>query len=76
MLIFDITHRNYKILETYGKVCRPSLFCGKMHCVKYRNFTEFLGLEILPKGTVSVEFLANRKTYTLRNEANLGYFTQ
>ena len=27
------------------------------HCVKYRNFTKFLGVEILSKDTVFLEFL-------------------
>ena len=29
------------------------------HCVKYRSFTEFPGVEILQEGAVSAEFWAN-----------------
>ena len=30
ILTFGITQRNWEIFKTYGKVCRPSLLCGKM----------------------------------------------
>ena len=30
-----------------------------IHCVKYRNFTQFSGVDILWKGTVHAEFCVN-----------------
>ena len=33
---------------------------NKRHCIKYRNFNKFPGVEILWKGIVSAEFRANR----------------
>ena len=40
------------------------IFC-QCHCVKYRNFTEFPGTEILWKGTVSAEFRATLRKLCL-----------
>ena len=30
ILTFDVTESYQKVFKSYGKVCRPSLFCGKM----------------------------------------------
>ena len=49
--------------------CQSNVSIGSIfeHYVKYRNFTHFLGVEILWKGTVSAEFRANRKISTTGN---------
>ena len=40
-LIPDKTQRNKKIFNSYGKVCRPSLFCGKIeYTTGIKNFNK------------------------------------
>ena len=59
---------------------------GMYHYEKYRSFTRFPGVEILWKGTISVEFLALRQNYaetvpfrkisTPGNQVKLRHFSQ
>ena len=59
---------------------------SKNPCKKYRDFTLFLGVEILWKGTVSTWFQANRRNHAEAmpfdkitapgNQVKLRYFSQ
>ena len=52
---------DYALLYTIlRQICLNTGFLWYVHCEKYRNFTLFLGVEILRKGTVSKQFRANR----------------
>ena len=58
-----IGNHGKKSWATSKEVCllwRWQTIIPPVHCVKYRNFTQFRGVEILWKGTVSRQFRVNR----------------
>ena len=48
-----------KLQEEHYQVIFSSDFCH-LHCIKYRNITEFPGVEILWNRTIPAELRANR----------------
>ena len=46
-------------MELVQLICNSNQLTGFCHCQKYRNFTNFPGLEILWKGTVARKIARN-----------------